>query len=172
MKALATLFLAIAVALPALPALAAEPVPEITRSAVAPQATGVLHGLRTIPEACVRLQGEFTRDPAAPYRFASVHTRATCQPRARFLDADKVKPSTATGWILNDRISVPSAACPSQHAVVTVWRLPADASPPDLDAQGRARIYLDASMRQARAGKLGTIPAYAASMVVQGAACR
>ena len=38
----------------AAPARAAEPVPEITRGAVAPQAIGAAHTLRQIPEACAR----------------------------------------------------------------------------------------------------------------------
>ncbi|MEO5565204.1 MAG: hypothetical protein ABIR05_00855 [Luteimonas sp.] len=156
----------------AAPALASEPTPEIARVVAPPQKTGVLHGLRTIPEACTRLQGEFTGDAAAPYRFAVVRTSATCQPRAQLMDAGKAKASVANGWILNDRIRVPSAACSSQQAVVTVWRRPANAKPPALDAQGRARIYLEEAVGQAKAGKLAAIPAYAVSMAVQGAACR
>src|SRR3546814_14098461 len=55
--------------------------------------SGVVHTLRAIPEACARLQGEFTGDAAQPYRFAAVRTSATCQPRARLVDAAKARPS-------------------------------------------------------------------------------
>ena len=150
---------------------ATDPVPEIERGAVAPQQTGMLHALRTIPEACARLQGEFSDDPAQPYRFAVGRTSAGCQARARMLDVDKAKPSAGGGWILNDRIRVPSAACPSQSAVVEVWRHPASDGSPALDAQGKARIYLGDSKRKAEAGKLAAIPAYAVSMRVEGKRC-
>src|SRR3546814_5623817 len=43
--------------LAALPAFAADPVPEITRPAATPQANGVVHTLRQIPEACARIEG-------------------------------------------------------------------------------------------------------------------
>src|SRR3546814_1290887 len=46
--------------LAALPAFAADPVPEITRPAATPQANGVVHTLRQIPEACARIEGAFT----------------------------------------------------------------------------------------------------------------
>lgn len=169
MRSLATLLLA---AILAAPAPAAEPKPEIAREPAPAQAVGVLHGLRTIPEACARLQGEFTGDAAEPYRFAVVRTSAACQPRARIVDAASAKPTAAGGWILNDRIRVPSAACATRQAVVRVWRHPADARPPALDAQGRARIYLEESLRKARAGELAAMPAYAVSMRMEGAPCR
>jgi hypothetical protein len=171
MRPLAILLLATTMAA-SMPASAADPKPEIARDPAPPQKTGVLHGLRTIPEACARLQGEFTGNTAEPYRFAVVRTSAACQPRARIMDAAKTNASAATGWILNDRIRVPSAACATRQAVVTVWRRPAAAKPPALDAQGRARIYLEESMRKARAGELAEIPAYAVSMSLEGAACR
>jgi hypothetical protein len=147
------------------------PRPEIKRDPVAPQNTGVLHGLRTIPEACARLQGEFTGDAATPYRFAVVRTSPACRPRARITDARKAKASLASGWILNDRIRVPSAACTTQAAVVTVWRHPAGTAPPELDAQGRSRIYLEDAMRKARTGKLAEVPVYAVSMQLEGSPC-
>ncbi len=171
MRPLATLLLATSLAA-SMPAFAADPKPEIARDPAPPQQVGVLHGLRTIPEACARLQGEFTGDAAAPYRFAVVRTSAACQPRARVLDAAKAKPSVAAGWILNDRIRVPSAACATRQAVVTVWRHPAEAAPPALDAQGRSRIYLEEGMRKAKAGKLAAVPAYAVSMRLEGTPCR
>lgn len=170
MRSLAFLLLATTLALPAL-VHASDPAPEIDRQPAAPQQTGVLHALRTIPEACARLQGEFSSDPAEPYRFAVVRTSATCQPRARLLKAETAKPSADTGWILNDLIRVPSAACPSQAAVVQVWRHPVSTGSPQLDAQGRARIYLGDSKRKAEAGKLAATPAYAVAMSLEGKRC-
>ena len=152
-------------------ATATDPVPEIERAAAAPQQTGALHALRTIPEACARLQGEFSDDPKQPYRLAVVRTSAACQARARLLDAEKAKPSAAAGWILNDQIRVPSAACPTLSALVEVWRRPASSGSPALDAQGKARIYLGDSKRKAEAGKLAAIPAYAVSMRIEGKRC-
>ena len=64
---------------------AVEPAPEIQRPAAAPQAVGVVHSLRQIPEACARLEGAFTGDAAQPYRYAPVRTSPQCQPRARFI---------------------------------------------------------------------------------------
>jgi hypothetical protein len=151
---------------------AADPRPEVERPPATPQAVGVLHTLRTIPEACTRLQGRFTGDAADPYRFEVVRTSPACQARALVQDAAKVKPSVKSGWILNDRISVPAAACPGLRAVVTVWRLPAHGAPPALDAQGRSRIYLEQAMRDARADKLAALPAYAIATGVEGKACR
>ncbi|MFL6592232.1 MAG: hypothetical protein ACJ8GK_05925 [Luteimonas sp.] len=154
-----------------LAARASDPVPEIKRDAASPQAVGALHTLRGIPEACARLEGQFTGDAAQPYRFDVVRTSPNCQARARFVDAAKAKPSAASGWILNDVIRVPSAACPRQQAVVRVWRHPADAAPPKLDAQGRSRIYLQESVDKAKANALPPIPMYAASMTVEGGSC-
>ena len=152
-------------------ATATDPVPEIERAAAAPQQTGALHALRTIPEACARLQGEFSDDPKQPYRFAVVRTSAACQARARLLDAEKAKPSAAAGWLLNDRIRVPSAACPSLSAVVEVWRRDTTTEDPGLDAQGKARIYLREGIDKARAGQLAALPVYAAALSLQGHAC-
>jgi hypothetical protein len=146
--------------------------PEVERAPAKPQPVGALHALRTIPEACVRLQGRFTGDAAAPYKFEAVRTSPACQPRALVQDAAKAKPSAASGWILNDRIRVPEAGCPGLQAVATVWRHPASAKPPALDAQGRSRIYLEESLRKARAGELGALPAYAIATSVEGKPCR
>ena len=152
--------------------LAGEPESEIRRAAAVPQAVGAVHTLRTIPEACARLQGRFTGEPAAPYRFEAVRTSVRCQPRAKLVDAAKVGPDAGQGWILNDLIRVPSANCPGRQAVLRIWRRPADAAPPELDAQGRARIYLEQSLQQAQSGKLPPVPLYAAALTVEGAACR
>ncbi|MCE7033529.1 hypothetical protein LY625_13050 [Lysobacter sp. GX 14042] len=141
--------------------------PEIDRPEAAPQAVGAVHTLRAIPEACVRLEGRFTGNPAEPYEMAAVRSSPGCQPRARFADAD----GTGEGWLLNDRITVPSAGCPAQKAVVRVWRHPGGATPPQLDAQGRARIYLDEGRQASQAGRLAAVTAFAATLEVEGASC-
>ena len=163
--------LALLLAAAAVPALAVDPTPEIKRDAAAPQAVGVAHTLRGIPEACARLEGMFTGDAAQPYKFAVVRTSPNCQARARFVDADTAKPSEATGWIFNDLIRVPNTACATQLAVVRVWRRPANAVPPKLDGQGRSRIYLQESVAKAKAKALPSIPMYAASMRLEGLPC-
>lgn len=165
------LLLATALLAAALPALAAEP--EIKRDTGTPQAVGAAHTLRTIPAACVRLEGTFTGVAAAPYDFVVVRSSPQCQPRARFVDFAKAGASEAEGWKFHDLIRVPSAACPSQQAVVRVWRKPAAAAAtPTLDAQGRARIYLDDAKQAAEAGrKMPAVEMYAAQLQVEGEAC-
>lgn len=153
------------------PLLAAEPAPEIKREAGTPQAVNALHTLRQIPEACARMEGMFTGNAAEPYKFALVRTSPNCQPRARFVEFAKAKPSEAGGWKFNDLIQVPSAACPSQKAVVRVWRKPADATPPELDAQGRSRLYLKEMQAAAKQGGYQPIPMFAAEMKLEGQAC-
>ena len=154
-----------------LPLLAADPTPEIRRDAVKPQAAGAVHTLRTIPEACARLEGLFTGKAGEPYKFAVVRTSPGCQARARIVDAAKAKPSERGGWKFNDLIRVPNAACPSQQAVVRVWRKPAAAAPPQLDAQGRSRIYLKDATAKAKAQGASNVPVYAAVMAVEGKTC-
>lgn len=156
--------------LPAFAATAAE-TPEINRPIGSPQANGAVHTLRQIPEACARLEGAFTGDATQPYRFSAVRTSEQCQPRSRFVDYDKAQPSAAKGWKLNDVIRVPSAACPSQQAVVSVWRLPVDKKP-ELDGQGQSRIYLEEAKKQAAAGKTAQVPMFAAKAEVEGKACQ
>ena len=150
----------------------AGPAPEIRRGPAAPQADGALHTLRTIPEACARLEGVFTGQANAPYRMGVVRTSANCQPRARFVDAAKARPGTASGWVLNDVVRVPSIACKGREAVVRVWRRPAAVAPPALDAQGRARLYLQDSKEAAEARRLPPVPMFAASFAVEGKGCR
>ena len=173
----AIFFFALALPMAAmLPAHAAEgnsnPAPEIKREAAAPQAIGAPHTLRVIPEACARLEGMFTGDAAQPYKFSVVQTSPSCQARARFVDANAAKPSQSTGWIFNDLIRVPKATCATEQAVVRVWRRPANAVPPKLDAQGRSRIYLEESVAKAKANALTPIPMYAASMNLEGLPCK
>lgn len=154
-----------------LPVQATDPTPEIQRPAAQPQAAGSVHTLRQIPEACARLEGQFTGQAVQPYKFAVVRTSPHCQARARFVDAAKARPSLAAGWKFNDLIRVPSASCPSQQAVVRVWRKPADVAPPKLDAQGQARLYLGDEKAKAAANQLAAIPMFAAAMAVEGKAC-
>ena len=151
---------------------AADPAPEIQRKPGAAQAVGALHTLRVIPEACARLQGQFTGNAATPYAFAAVRTSDRCGARAKLVDGANAKASVANGWVLNDVIRVPDAACPSRQAVVRVWRKDANVAPPTLDAQGRSRIYLKDSMDAARAGDLKPIPVFAAVMTLEGLVCK
>jgi hypothetical protein len=152
-------------------AMAADTAPEIQRAPATPQTVGALHTLRTIPEACARLEGRFTGDAAKPYAFAAVPTSPRCQARAKLGDAAALKASAATGWILNDVLRVPSAACTTQQAVVRIWRKPAAGAAPKMDAQGRARVYLKDGLDAAEAGRLGAIPQYAVAMTVEGKRC-
>lgn len=158
--------LALAIALASGAASAADPQPEVRRPAGTPQPPGVVHTLRTIPEACARLTGVFNESDAAPYSMSATRSSATCQPRARFVDAAKAKPSIASGWKLNDEIRVPNAACPSQVAVVRVWRKPVAVKTPQLDAQGRARMYLKDAKEAA--GTSAEVTAFAAAVSVEG----
>ncbi|GAB3103040.1 hypothetical protein [Lysobacter terrae] len=163
--------LPIFLALATLPALAAGTTPahkpEIVRGAATPQAIGAVHTVRGLPEACARFEGVFTGDVAQPYRFTAVRTSPQCQPRARLVDFAKAQPSEAKGWKFNDEIRIPNAACPSQVAVVHVWRKPGDVAPPERDAQGRSRIYLQDAKRQRGAA----LPLYTAQMAIEGKAC-
>lgn len=151
---------------------AADPKPEIQRETAPPQPVGVTHTLRTIPEACALLEGRFSGERSKPYVFAAVPTSVRCQPRARLVDAAGAKASVANGWLLNDVIRVPSANCPSQQAVVRVWRQAGKAAPPKLDAQGRSRIYLKDGLDSARQGQLAAVPVFATVMTVEGTACK
>ncbi|GAB3389479.1 hypothetical protein [Lysobacter fragariae] len=158
-------------ALASMGANAAQPTPEITRPVGTPMADGVVHTVRGIPEACARLEGVFTGDATQPYRFAPVKSHPNCQPRARYVAFDKAKPSREKGWKLNDVIRVPSGQCPSLQAVVHVWRKPVQVRPPELDAQGRSRIYLQDANEQAKARGAPKVTMYAAQMELEGKAC-
>ena len=167
MRVLTVVLLAIA----ALPAMATESRPEITRPAGTPQAVGALHTVRGIPEACVRLEGVFTGAAAPPYKLVAVKTHPDCRARARFVDFAQAQPSEAKGWKLNDVIRVQSKSCASLQAVVRVWRMPGDVAPPALDAQGRARIYLKEASERAKAQGAPKLPLYAAQLRLEGNAC-
>jgi len=119
----------------------------------------------------VRFEGVYTGDAAQPYKFSAVRSSPTCQPRAKLVEFDQAKPSEATGWKFNDVIRVPSAACPSQQAVVRVWRKPV-VTKADLDGQGQSRIYLEEAKKQAAAGAIAQVPQFAAQMTLEGKACR
>ncbi|GAB3350209.1 hypothetical protein [Lysobacter tyrosinilyticus] len=151
--------------------MAAEITPEIVRPTGTPQANGAVHTVRTIPEACVRLEGVFTGDAAQPYRFTAVKSAPNCRPRARYVDFAQAQPSSAKGWKFNDEIRVPNAACPSQLAVIRVWRKPGETAPPKLDAQGRARIYLKDATEQVRAQGGPRVSLYVAQVSLEGRAC-
>ncbi|KAF1687401.1 hypothetical protein B1992_04745 [Pseudoxanthomonas broegbernensis] len=145
--------------------------PERERPVGTPQAVGAVHTLRQIPEACTRLEGEFTGQAAQPYRLRAVPAAVSCQPRARYLDAAQARPSAAAGWVLNDVIRVPDAACPSRQAVVRVWRQPAAGPAPARDGQGQARIYLEQARQQAAAGDIAALPRFSAQLATEGPAC-
>lgn len=153
----------------ALPAARAQS-PEIQREAYPAQAPGKVHTIRIIPEVCAYLQGSFTADPGAPYRYGAARTGKRCQARAQLVDPAKVQPSARAGWILNDLIRIPNAACPAQVAAIRVWRKPAN-NAPQLDGEGRPRIYLEDAKRQAAAGKIAPLPQYAAMLTMEGRAC-
>ncbi len=138
--------------------------PEIQREIASPQPVGQLHTLRTIPEACVRLQGQFTGDAAKPYAFEAVQ-RERCAQRAVYVAAATMKkpPTVKSGWILNDRISVPRTDAPACVAVLEVWRRAGDVAPPVLDPQGRSRLYLDKPQQAAAA------PLFTAVLRMRGA---
>lgn len=153
------------------PALAADPTPEIHRDPATPQPPGVVHTLRQIPEACARIQGQFTGNASDPYKFELVRTSPNCAPRAKLVDAAKAKPSEGTGWKFNDLVRVPSTQCATRFAVVRVWRKPAHVAPPQLDAQGKSRLYLEEQRKAAAAGQLADVPQYAVSTAVEGTPC-
>lgn len=144
--------------------------PEITRAVGKPQTVGALHTLRVIPEACVRIEGQFTGLATPPYTVNVVRTHPNCQPRAHWIDGANAKPAAGAGWILNDVVRVPSAACATQLAVLRIWRRAGDVATPALDGQGRARLYLADSMK----GRPATTnrPVFTAVTAVEGRGCK
>lgn len=151
--------------------LRAQPLKAERDLAGAPQAVGALHSVRTIPEACTRIEGMFTGDAAQPYRMQAVQSAPGCQPRARYVDATQAKPTQASGWILNTVTSIPDAACPSRQAVVRVWRKPV-AQDLARDGQGQVRIYLQDAQKQAAAGQMRPLPEYTAQLEAPAPRCR
>src|SRR3546814_17810437 len=93
--------------LAALPAFAADPVPAITRPAATPQANGVVHTLRPIPEACARIAGAFTGQAVEPYKYAVVRPTPNFQPRARFVVYAQDKPPQTLGLTAHPTIPLP-----------------------------------------------------------------
>lgn len=148
----------------------ADPRPEIQRESFPAQSPGQVHTIRIIPETCAYLHGSFAADPKLPYRYGAARSGRRCQARARLVDPAKANPSAATGWILNDLIRIPNAACPAQQAVIRIWRKPVD-STMKLDAHGKPRIYLEDAKRQAEAGKIAPLPQYAATLAMEGKPC-
>lgn len=148
---LRTLLLAasLAAATPALAQTAAKP--EIERPVTTAQAVGQVHTARTIPEVCQRFEGRFTGNAADPYQVRVVQTAPHCQARARLIDPAQARPERGGGWIWYDSIRIPNAACPTQIAVLDVYRKPGTAQLPAADAQGRVRIYLDEAKANAQA---------------------
>ena len=163
---LALLATALAVAAP-LRAQPDVPSPRQERPVGAPQAVGVVHTLRQIPEACARLEGVYTGEQAQPYRMRAVPTAANCQPRARYVAAAQAAPSQASGWILEDLVRVPDAGCPSRQAAVQVWRKPG-ASAPAPDAQGQTRVYLEQARQSGASGTAAALPQFSAVMALKG----
>jgi len=131
---------------------AADPAPEIHRAAASPQAVGVVHTLRTIPEACTRLEGQFTGNAGKPYKFAGVRTSERCAPRAKLVDAATAKASVANGWLLNDVIRVTDTACPSRKAVVRVRRKVNKTKRQGLDKKVIRQIYFSKENKTIRRG--------------------
>lgn len=154
----------VAVAAVAAPLQAQAPQRERTGT---PQATGALHTVRTIPEACTRLEGMYTGDPAQPYRLQPVDTAPGCRQRARYVDPAQARPDAGAGWVLDDLVRVPDAACPQRQALVRVWRKPVDQTL-ELDGQGRVRIYLQDAQKQAAAGQMRELPEYSAQLELAG----
>lgn len=155
----------------AAPTIAAQQAPEISREPATPQADGAAHTVRTIPEACARIEGVFTGQAQPPYRFSVKQTAPQCQARARLVNADEVEPDAAQGWLYHDEIRIPSAACKGLVAVARIWRKPGTGAL-ELDAQGRARIYLDEARANAEAGRVRDPAMYAAQLRVEGDSCR
>lgn len=147
---------------------AADEKPEIQRPIGSAQAVGALHSLRTIPEACTRVQGKFTGDAANPYDIAMVRSSERCQARALMVELAETRDGRTADWRLNDVVRVPNAACPNQQAVLRVWRHPGSVAPPKLDAQGRSRVYLQDRMK---AGQSKNLPKYALEFRVEGKGC-
>jgi len=128
-------------AVPAVRAADQEPAPEISRAAASPQANGQAHTLRTIPEACLRLQGEFTGDPAAPLPLpAGAHQRRLPGPGAGGRRAQGRRARRRLDPQRRIRVPAPRAPASRPWSRLAPGR---EAKAPALDAQGKSRIYLE-----------------------------
>ena len=137
------------------------------RPAAAAQADGVAHTLRQIPEACVRVQGQFTGDAQRPYLMEVVPTAARCPRRAHFAGLARQVPDAGQQWQRDERITVPSARCPGLQVELTLWRRDGAVAPPR-DGQGRQRIYLEQVQQATAEATLAALPQWRASWKVQG----
>lgn len=141
------------------------------RPAVLPQPDGVLHTLCQIPEACVRLQGQFTGQAQQPYALQVVPTTASCPRRAVFAGVSAQAPA-APGWQPVEQLRVPSARCPGMVLVLQLWQLPGQARRLPADAQGRERVYLEQVRATPAADSRALLPQWRASWQVQGQCAR
>lgn len=143
--------------------------PEVRRDGPLPaQPADLAHTLRIIPETCHYLRGRFTGDARAPYVVDAVARGGRCQARAR-LRAVAAPPGE--GWLLNDALRVPHAACPGFEAMVTIWRRSGDNLPPARDAQGRARLYLQDEKQRAERSALERLGEYVYLVTTDGVRC-
>ena len=150
------------------PALAAPPDTGRQRPPSRPQADGVWHTLRQIPEACARLQGRFTGQPELPYQLQAVAGSTHCRRRAVLLPLQQGAVDPGPSWVLDERIVVPSAACPGLAVELTLWRSNPVATSRPRDAQGRERIYLQQVREQSASPRLAGLPQWRAHWQLQG----
>lgn len=141
------------------------------RPAVQPQPDGGLHTLRQIPEACVRLQGQFTGLAQQPYALQVVPTSASCPRRAVFAGVSTQAPAVP-GWQPVEQLRVPSARCPGMVLVLQLWQLPGQVRRLPADAQGRERVYLEQVRATPAADSRALLPQWRASWQVQGQCAR
>ena len=141
------------------------------RPAVQPQPDGVLHTLRQIPEACVRLQGQFTGQAQQPYALQVVETSLTCPRRAVFTGVSAQAPGEP-GWQPVEQLRVPSARCPGMVRVLDLWQLPGQVRRLPVDGQGRERVYLEQARATPAADSRALLPQWRASWQVQGQCAR
>lgn len=106
-----------------------------------PQALGLRHTIRQIPEACVRLEGVFTDSKTTPYNVDVVPISNRCQPRAQFVPYS-ARSCKSGQWKTQSQIHIPRADCSLCSATITVFTCPN--SPPHWqDGRGNIRIYLN-----------------------------
>lgn len=151
----------------ALSAAAAAPQARPQRSPASPQADGVAHTLRQIPEACVRLQGAFTGRAEQPYALQAVPTHERCPRRAVFAGIGDA-PAASEGWQLDEQIVVPSSACPGMAMQLSMWHRQGQVQAAGRDGQGQVRVYLDQLQQGQTARAPSALPQWRASWQVQG----